>query len=86
MDPQPPGKPHRARTTPTQGRPAPSVPSIDRDLDPVIAIAIAIAIAGLPLPWNSGAAEGHVLRVKMLKRQMFGRAGFNLLSKRVLLA
>ncbi|MDQ1022228.1 hypothetical protein QFZ43_008777 [Streptomyces afghaniensis] len=30
--------------------------------------------------------EGHVNRIKMLKRQMFGRAGFELLRKRVLLA
>ncbi|MEX1658453.1 transposase [Streptomyces pseudovenezuelae] len=51
---------------------------IDRDLDAVI--------AGLTLPWSSGAVEGHVNRIKMLKRQMFGRAGFALLRKRVLLA
>ncbi|MFG3532307.1 hypothetical protein ACGF8B_37100 [Streptomyces sp. NPDC047917] len=43
-------------------------------------------IAGLTLPWNSGVVEGHVNRIKMLKRQMFGRAGFQLLRKRVLLA
>ncbi|MFI9773015.1 hypothetical protein ACIHJG_40325 [Streptomyces sp. NPDC052415] len=51
---------------------------IDRDL--------AALVAGLTLPWNSGAVEGHVNRIKMLKRQMFGRAGFALLRKRVLLA
>ncbi len=34
-------------------------------------------IAGLTLPWSSGVVEGHVNRIKMLKRQMFGRAGFN---------
>ncbi|MFI8816757.1 MULTISPECIES: transposase [unclassified Streptomyces] len=50
---------------------------IDRDRDPVI--------AGLTLPWSSGVVEGHVNRIKMLKHQMFGRAGFNLLRKRVLL-
>ncbi|MFI8266619.1 transposase [Streptomyces sp. NPDC085665] len=42
--------------------------------------------AGLSQPWNSGVVEGHVNRIKMLKRQMFGRAGFELLRKRVLLA
>lgn len=42
--------------------------------------------AGLTLRWNSGAVEGHVNRIKMLKRQMFGRAGFRLLRKRVLLS
>ncbi|MFF4429752.1 ISL3 family transposase [Streptomyces sp. NPDC001513] len=51
---------------------------IDRDRDAVI--------AGLTLPWSSGVVEGHVNRIKMLKRQMFGRAGFDLLRKRVLLA
>ncbi|MEV7346093.1 transposase [Streptomyces sp. NPDC093544] len=51
---------------------------IDRDRDAVI--------AGLTLPWSSGVVEGHVNRIKMLKRQMFGRAGFALLRKRVLLA
>jgi transposase len=42
--------------------------------------------AGLTLPWNSGPAEGHVNRIKMIKRQMFGRAKHDLLRKRVLLA
>jgi transposase len=41
--------------------------------------------AGLTLPWSSGIVEGHVNRVKMLKRQMFGRAKPDLLRKRVLL-
>ena len=42
--------------------------------------------AGLTLPWSSGAVEGHVNRIKMLKRQMFGRAKPDLLRKRILLA
>jgi len=42
--------------------------------------------AGLTLPYSSGAAEGNVNRIKMIKRQMYGRAGFRLLRKRVLLA
>ncbi|WP_308280280.1 ISL3 family transposase [Streptomyces iranensis] len=45
----------------------------------------AAVVAGLTLPWNSGAVEGHVNRIKILKRQMFGRASFSLLRKRVLL-
>ncbi|GAB1339820.1 hypothetical protein ACE1SV_64100 [Streptomyces sp. E-15] len=40
--------------------------------------------AGLTTDWNSGPVEGAVNRIKMLKRQMFGRAGFGLLRKRVL--
>ncbi|MEU5386637.1 ISL3 family transposase [Kitasatospora cineracea] len=43
-------------------------------------------MAGLSLHWNSGAVEGHVNRIKTLKRQMFGRAKLDLLRKRVLLA
>ncbi|MFE5541038.1 transposase [Streptomyces sp. NPDC056519] len=42
--------------------------------------------AGLTTPWNSGHVEGAVNRIKMPKRQMFGRAGFPLLRKGVLLA
>ncbi len=42
--------------------------------------------AGLTLPFSSGAVEGQVNRIKMLKRQMFGRAGVDLLRKRILLA
>lgn len=29
--------------------------------------------------WSNGVVEGHVNRLKMLKRQMYGRAGFELL-------
>jgi transposase len=41
--------------------------------------------AGLALPYSSGTMEGNVNKIKMIKRQMFGRAGFPLLRKRVLL-
>jgi transposase len=40
---------------------------------------------GLSLPHNSGTCEGNVNRLKILKRQMFGRAGLDLLRKRVVL-
>ncbi|MFD3827418.1 transposase, partial [Streptomyces sp. NPDC058625] len=43
-------------------------------------------VAGLSLPYSSGAVEGHNNKIKILKRQMFGRANFDLLRKRVLLA
>jgi transposase len=36
-------------------------------------------------PHSSGAVEGNINRLKMLKRQMFGRASLDLLRKRVLL-
>ncbi|MGW1886336.1 ISL3 family transposase [Streptomyces sp. NPDC001970] len=47
---------------------------------------LAAVTAGLTLPWSSGVVEGRVNRIKMIKRQMYGRAGFELLRKRVLLA
>jgi transposase len=46
---------------------------------------LAAVTAGLTQPWNSGPMEGHVNRVKMLKRQMYGRANLDLLRKRVLM-
>lgn len=42
--------------------------------------------AGFTLPYSSGPVEGHVNRIKMIKRQMYGRANPDLLRKRVLLA
>jgi len=42
--------------------------------------------AGLTLPWSSGPVEGHINRLKMLKRHMYGRARLDLLSRRFVLA
>ncbi len=42
--------------------------------------------AALRLPWSSGQAEGQVNRLKLLKRAMYGRAKFDLLRRRFLLA
>jgi transposase len=39
---------------------------------------------GVASPWSSGQVEGQVNRLKLIKRQMYGRAGFALLRKRVL--
>lgn len=41
---------------------------------------------GLTLPHSSGSVEGTVNRIKIIKRQMYGRAGFDSLRKRILLA
>jgi transposase len=38
--------------------------------------------AGVTLPWSTSPVEGHINRLKMLKRQMFGRARLDLLSRR----
>jgi len=40
--------------------------------------------AGLTLPINNGQVEGHVTRVKLIKRMMYGKAGFALLRQRIL--
>ena len=42
--------------------------------------------AALTQPWSSGQAKGQVNRIKLLKRQSYGRASFDLLRRRVLLA
>lgn len=36
--------------------------------------------------WSSGKVEGHVNRLKNIKRQMYGRAGFELLKRKVILS
>ncbi|TAJ05455.1 ISL3 family transposase [Marinilabiliaceae bacterium JC017] len=41
---------------------------------------------GINLPWSNGAVEGHVNRIKSIKRQMYGRAGFDLLRKKIILS
>ncbi len=40
--------------------------------------------AGVTLPWSTGPVEGNINRLKMLKRQMFGRAHLDLLGHRFL--
>jgi transposase len=40
--------------------------------------------AALELPWTTSPVEGQISRLKMLKRTMYGRAGFALLRARVL--
>ncbi|MGD2474345.1 transposase [Escherichia coli] len=34
--------------------------------------------------WSNGVVEGHVNHLKVLKCHMYGRAGFELLSRRVM--
>ena len=47
--------------------------------DDVVAIT-----AGLTLEWSNGVTEGQIHRLKLVKRQGYGRAGFALLRQRVL--
>jgi len=44
----------------------------------------AAVLAGLTLPWSQGPVEGHVNRLKLIKRSMYGRAKLPLLRQRVL--
>ncbi len=47
---------------------------------------LAAVTAALTVPWNNGASDGHISRLKMIKRQMYGRANFDLLRARFLFA
>lgn len=52
--------------------------SLERDRD---------ALRGaITTPWSTSPVEGQIGRLKMLKRTMFGRAGFALLRQRALTA
>ena len=46
----------------------------------------AAVLGAMTSPWSNGQVEGQVTRVKLLKRQMYGRAKFDLLRARILLA
>lgn len=52
------------------------VTGLRRDLSPVM--------AALTSEWSNGQTEGQVNRLKLIKRQMYGRAKFDLLRQRVL--
>jgi len=54
------------------------VRGLRKDLDAVL--------AGLSLPYSNGPIEGTNTKFKLLKRQMYGRAGFALLRQRLLLS
>jgi transposase len=41
---------------------------------------------GLTLSWSTGPCEGHIHKIKLIKRSMYGKAGFALLRQRVLRA
>ncbi|NLN29352.1 MAG: transposase [Firmicutes bacterium] len=50
--------------------------NLRRDLDAVV--------HALTFPWSNRPVEGHINRLKLLKRQMHGRAGIELLKRRLL--
>jgi transposase len=45
---------------------------------------LAAITAGLTLKWSNGVTEGQIHRLKLVKRQGYGRAGFALIRQRVL--
>lgn len=47
---------------------------------------LAAVQAGLTEEWSNGVTEGQVNRLKLLKRQAYGRAGFELLRQQMLYA
>ena len=90
--------PHRLLRRPAQARPRnearlgnwaetarasdlPSMHAFTRGLD----LDIDAAIAAVTLPFHNGRTEGVNTKTKMIKRQMYGRAGFTLLRHRILL-
>ena len=60
----------------------PHVHSFTRGLD----LDIQAATAALTMPYHNGRTEGVNTKTKMIKRQMYGRAGFALLRHRILLS
>jgi transposase len=82
LDPDP-GNEDRLQQWITDGRAAdlPHLHSFTRGLD----LDIKAATAALTLPHHNGRTEGVNNKTKMIKRQMFGRAGFDLLRHRILL-
>nr|WP_085033069.1 hypothetical protein [Ensifer aridi] len=49
---------------------------IERDIEAVK--------AALTEPWSTSPVEGQINRLKMIKRQMYGRSGYSLLKSKVL--
>ena len=43
-------------------------------------------LAALTLPWSTGPVEGHITRLKLIKRLGYGRAGLDTLKRRFLRA
>ena len=40
--------------------------------------------AAIALPWSNGQTEGQVCKLKLIKRQMYGRGNLDLLQARVM--
>lgn len=66
--------------TPTNASHLPELKSFAKGIQQVKAA----VLAGLTLPWSNGPLEGHVNRLKLIKKSMYGRAKLPLLRARVL--
>ena len=78
------GKPGRDSSSRSPAPATPTLPhlhSFTRGLD----LDIQAVTAALTLPFHNGRTEGASTKTKMIKRQMYGRAGFALLRHRILL-
>lgn len=62
-----------------------AVPEVQAFADGLTADRAAV-VAGLTLPWSTGPAEGHITKLKLIKRQAYGRAGVAFLRQRMLYA
>ena len=71
----------RQRTIDARAADLPHLHSFTRGLD----LDIQATTAALTTPHHNGRTEGVNTRTKMIKRQMYGRAGFTLLRHRILL-
>jgi transposase len=72
----------RQRTTAARAADLPCLHAFANGLD----LDIQAATAALTLPHHNGRTEGVNTKTKMIKRQMYGRAGFALLRHRILLS
>jgi transposase len=82
LDPDPANKDELQQwITDTRSADLPHLHSFTRGLD----LDIKAATAALTLPHHNGRTEGVNNKTKMIKRQMYGRAGFGLLRHRILL-
>jgi transposase len=59
------------------------LPEMARFCDGLFRDAAAVS-AAVTLPWSNGQVEGQINRLKLIKRQMYGRANFHLLRCRIL--
>ena len=68
----------------TRDAPAADLPSVHA-FTPGLDLDMAAVTAAVTLPFHNGRTEGVNTKTKMIKRQMYGRAGFTLLRHRILL-